>query len=75
MGVTERDRVAEGDRLYERYARHLEGEHWGEYVAVARDGRIVVGETAVAVAQEAIDRFGGGSFLFRIGDRVMGRWR
>lgn len=75
MSVTDKEKLAEADHLYERYVQHLEHDHWGEYVAVARDGRLVVGATAVAVAQEAIERFGGGSFLFKVGDRVMGRWR
>lgn len=66
--------MAEGDRLYERYARHLEGEHWGEYVAIAENGQTVFGPSEYAVAQEAIARFGRGSRLFRIGERVLGRW-
>jgi hypothetical protein len=73
VSVTDQKKLAEADRLYDRYARHLENEHWGKYVAIAKDGRVVMGETAVAVAQEAIDRFGRGSFLFKVGDRVMGR--
>lgn len=67
--------LAEGNRLYETYAKHLEADHWGEYVAISRDGRVVLGEDDMEVFRAAKEAFGPGSFMFKVGDRVMGRFR
>lgn len=45
--MTTRDQeqlLAEANALYDKYAKHLETDHWGEYVAISRDGRVVLGE-------------------------------
>lgn len=63
------------DDLYERYAKPLEAEHRGKFVAVTPEGQVVMGDTAREVAQEATERFGRGNFLFKLGPRSLGRWR
>ena len=63
------------DELYERYGRPLERDHLGEYAAISPDGDVVLGQTPHEAAQRAAEQFGPGSFLFKIGDRVVGRWR
>ena len=30
------------DRLYERYGKPLEAEHWGKYAAIPPDGRTIL---------------------------------
>ena len=65
----------ESDDLYERYGRPLEAEHWGEYVAISREGKTVVGPTLIDVAEQALRRFGPGSFVFKIGEKSVGRIR
>ena len=47
----------------------------GEYVAMVPDGRTLVGTDLMAVSDEALDRFGRGSFVFKIGERSLGKWR
>lgn len=69
----ERKRLA--DKLYERYAKPLEAEHWGKYVAISPQGHTILGPTLLDVAQRARALFGPGSFLFRIGTKTVGRWR
>lgn len=63
------------DELYEQYGRPLERGHLGEYAAVSPRGDVVLGQTPHEAAQRAVTQFGPGSFLFKIGDRAVGRWR
>jgi hypothetical protein len=66
---------AEGDRLYASYVAPLEPEHWGEYAAVSPDGRLIRGATSYEVSRRASEEFGRGNFVFRIGDKTIGRIR
>jgi len=69
-------RDAQDDALYERYGATLEREHAGEYVAIADDGRVIVGPDELTVAQQAVRDFGAGAFaLRRIGAPAEARWR
>lgn len=65
----------EADRLYEQYATPLEAEHAGKFVAVSRDGRTLLGESAREVGRRAKQAFGPGNFVFKLGPCVVGRWR
>jgi len=66
----ERDR-----ELYQRYGKSLEATHRGEYLAIAPDGRTILGQRDVEVLAQAIDAFGSGNFaLSRVGHRAFGRW-
>ncbi len=67
--------LAEAHRLYEQYGKPLEAEHLGEFVAIARNGRTQLGTSAGAVGRQAKQVFGPGNFVFKIGPRVVGRWR
>jgi hypothetical protein len=63
-----RPTVDEIEQLYERHAKHLEATHWGKFLALAPDGRYLVGDDDVAVVEEAIKQFGQGNFvLLRVG--------
>lgn len=53
------------DALYEQYGRPLEVAHHGKYVAINVTGETIVGEDDVAVAQDAVRRFGAGNFAYR----------
>ncbi len=64
-------RLREGDRLYKRYGEPLEGEHWGEYVMIYPDGKTVLGDSDLEVVQKALDEYGKGGFLFKIGPKVV----
>jgi hypothetical protein len=70
---TELDELA--DALYERYGRPLEAEHQGEYLAVSPRGDTLVGPTLLDVLERATDAFGPGNYLFKIGEKAVGRWR
>ena len=63
------------EKLYEQYGKPLEQEHWGEYVAIFPDGRNLVGSDLMAVSDQALDRLGRGSFVFKVGEKSVGNWR
>ncbi len=63
------------DELYETYGRPLEAQHRGEYLAVSRDGKTIRGPRLREVAQKARASFGPGNFLYKIGERAVGKWR
>ena len=67
--------LAEANRLYEQYGKPLEAEHLGEFVAISRDGRTLLGTSASEVGRQARATFGSGNFVYKIGPRVVGTWR
>ena len=72
--TTERQRLREeADRLYEQYGKLLEEEHWGEFVAISKDGRTLLGPTVRDVLREAEEAFGPGNYMFKLGPRAVGR--
>jgi hypothetical protein len=67
--------LKESDELYNRYVTRLEREHPGEYVAVSPDGKTVLANSLLAVSQKAVAELGPGNWVFKIGERAVGRWR
>lgn len=75
MSLVSKEQQELGDRLYKTYAKPLERDHYGEYIAIASDGRFVLGANDVDTIVRANKEFGPGVFLFKVGERVMGRLR
>lgn len=73
LSQREAERLA--DQLYEQHGKPLEAEHTGAYVAISPRGETILGATLLEVAQEAKARFGTGNFLFKVGERAVGRLR
>ena len=67
--------LQQADRLYEQYGKPLEADHWGEFVAIAVDGRTVVGAEFEDLVRKAKREIGRGNFVFKIGERTVGKWR
>ena len=66
----------EDEKLYDRFGKLLETEHTGEFVAIARDGRLILDSDQVLALEKAITEFGSGKFALRkVGYRALGRWR
>ena len=63
------------DELYEKYGKPLEAEHWGEFVAISQDGKMVLGRTLLEVASKASDVLGRHNFVFKVGEKSVGRIR
>ena len=63
------------DELYERFGRPLEETHRGEFLAVSPEGETILGASLLEVAQKATDSLGPGHFIFKVGERSVGKWR
>ena len=65
----------ERQRLYEKHGKPLEDEHGGEFLAIAFDGRTIVGKDDGEVLRKAIKDLGSGNFvLARVGQLTFGKW-
>ena len=69
------DRKRQADELYERYARPIEAQHPGEYVAISPGGGTVFAATVQDVVEKAVETFGPGAFVFKVGEKTVWRWR
>ena len=66
----------ETEAIYDRYVRQLKQEHWGKFVAVSLDGRVLLGNDREEVANEALRQFGSGNFvMMRVGLKAVGKIR
>ena len=75
MAASSQQLMEQAESLYEQYGRPLEEKHWGAYVAIFPDGRFALGTSHLEVLDKALAQFGQGSLLFKVEDRVVGRWR
>jgi hypothetical protein len=74
---TELERIAQrDDNLYDKFAKHLEAEHPGEFVVINHDGQLILSKDDIYILQTALKKFGSGNFAFqRIGSKTLGKWR
>jgi hypothetical protein len=75
MVAADPKRQIEADALYDQFGKPFEDEHKGEFIALSKDGKTLLGPTALDVMQKARAAFGPGSFIFKVGDRSAGKWR
>jgi hypothetical protein len=69
------DQASSGRELYDKFAKPLEAEHPGEFVAVSRDGRVLFGRDLYELVKQASKDFGPDNHVFKVGDRVLGKRR
>lgn len=63
------------NKLYKKYGKPLEKEHWGEFLAVSQKGKAILGTNLLKLAQKASKTFGPGNFIFKVGEIAVGKWR
>lgn len=63
----------DADKLYERYVKPLEKDHWGQFIAVSPRGKTILGSSLVEVMQRGINILGSGNFIFKVGEKVVGK--
>lgn len=68
-------RTQESLAVYTQYVKPLEKNHRGEYAAVSKGGEIVLAPTLLDVMEQAERSLVADSYVFRIGDIAVGRWR
>ncbi len=73
---TEQDELQRrADELYERYAKPLEEQNLGRFIAVSPAGQVLLGDDVLEVTRKATETFGRGNFIFKLGPRAVGQWR
>ena len=72
---TYEDRRKTARILDEQFGKPLEAEHKGEYVVISDSGKTIVGKSLTEVVTNAIEKFGKGQFVFKIGSRAVGSFR
>ena len=75
--VEQQQGLAVAHELYDRYVRALEADHWGEFMAVTPDRRLLLGGSVSEVVHLLLEAVGpgSGSHIFKGGPLVVGRWR
>jgi hypothetical protein len=64
----------EMEDVYEKYAKPLEADHWGDFVVVAADGRYTLGGTMLEAFQKAeSEGFPSHAYLYKVGEKSVGR--
>lgn len=63
------------ENLYQQYGKPLEKGHWGKFLAVSQKGKTILGENLLDVAQKASIVLGPGNFIFKVGEKAVGKWR
>jgi pyruvate/2-oxoacid:ferredoxin oxidoreductase alpha subunit len=69
------DLTREAEALYVRYVKPLEKDRYGEYIAVSRDGKVVLAPSLLDVMEKAEQELEPGNFLFKVGDIAVDTWR
>lgn len=62
------------EQLYKKYGEPLEKKHWGKYLAVSPKGETILGDDRSGVAKKAYTLFGPGVFLYKVGEKAIGKW-
>ena len=60
--------------LYERYGKPFEAEHVGQYLAISPAGETLLGASLREVVQRATHQFGPGNFIYKVGEKAVGKW-
>jgi hypothetical protein len=63
------------DKFYDKYGKPLEKNHWGDYLAVSGKGETLLGKNYLKVVLKARSTFGPGSFLYKVGEKAIWKWR
>jgi hypothetical protein len=66
--------LQQSDALYERYGKPLEKTHWGKFIAISPTGKTLIADTVYELMQQAKKALGPGNFIFKIGERAVGKW-
>ena len=65
----------DANRVYKQYVKPLEPSHKGEYVVVTPDGQTILGPTLMSAVQQAQAISPKDNFIFKVGDKVLGKLR
>ena len=63
------------DQLYNDYVKPLEKKHQGQYAVLTSKHQLIFAPTLVEVIQQTIKVSPTGNFIFKVGDKVLGKLR
>lgn len=66
-------KIQQSDTLYKKYVKPLEKKHLGEFIAVSPKGKTILGSSLVEVMQKGLSILGSGNFVFKVGEKTVGR--
>ncbi len=66
--------LEQSDALYERYGKPLEKTHRGKFIAISLTGKTLIADTLMELMPQAKATLGPGNFIFKIGERAVGKW-
>ena len=64
-----------GDNLYSKFGKPLEEKHWGEFIAISKDGKTILSSNLIDVLKKAEKSFALQSFIFKVGEKAVYKWR
>lgn len=74
MTAEDQERKRQADALYQQYGKPLEADHRGQFVAISPEGKTLLGTDLVQVLDAAAHTFGPGNFIFKVGEKAVGKW-
>ena len=63
-----------GDTLYHKFGKPLEKDHWGEYIAISKDGKVALSNNLIDVFKKS-ELFSTQSYIFKVGEKAVYKWR
>jgi hypothetical protein len=67
--------LEQSEALYERDGKPLEKTHGVNTSLVSMTGKTLIADTVMELMQQAKETLGPGNFIFKIGERAVGKWR
>jgi hypothetical protein len=66
--------LEQSDALYERYGKPLEKTQRGKFIAISLTGKTLIADTIMELMPQAKETSIPGNFIFKIGERAVGKW-
>lgn len=64
---------SESDQVYNKFVKPLESKHWGKFIAVSPKGKFLIESDLVQATAKGIEKLGSGNFVFKVGEKAVGR--
>ena len=75
MTSNNKEQLNLSNKLYEQHGKPLEQEHQGEFLAISPAGKVLLAPSLLGAMEQASTAFGPGNFIFKVGEKVVGKWR
>ena len=64
---------SESDKMYQKFVKPLEKDHWGKFIAITPKGEFLIQSDLLQATIKGIEKLGSGNFVFKIGEKAVGR--